>query len=48
MMCIDHGGSEFLYSLFTNQDEPSLAREFDIRPRGNTSLTHILIIRVVL
>ena len=29
---------------FTNQDEPSLAREFDKQPRCNTSLTHILVV----
>ena len=32
----------FFIAIFTNQDEPSLAGEFDKQPRGNTSLTHIL------
>ena len=48
MMCVNHDGSEFLYCNFNNQDEPSLAREFDKESRGSTSLTHILVICVVL
>ena len=37
----------FFIAIFSNQDEPSLACEFDKQPRSNTSLTHILLIRVV-